>query len=124
MEAVRSFARSLPKAELHVHLEGSVDPHTILALAARHGVTPPAADADGLRDWLRFDGFPSFLDRYFFVCGLLRDGDDFRHITETYLHQAHEMGCVHVEFHVSSSYHIVERSADWADTFAASMVSA
>ena len=112
---VRSFARSLPKAELHVHLEGSVDPDTMLALAARHGVTPPAPDADGIRAWLRFDGFPSFLERYFFVCGLLRDGEDFRRITEAYLSQAHEMGCVHVEFHVSSSYHIVEQGSDWTE---------
>ncbi len=63
MEAVRDVARSLPKAELHVHLEGSVDPETLLALAARHGVTPPADDVDGIREWLRFDGFPSFLER-------------------------------------------------------------
>ncbi|MEM9518729.1 MAG: adenosine deaminase [Actinomycetota bacterium] len=112
---VRTFARSLPKAELHVHLEGSVDPATLLSLAARHGVTPPAADVDGIRRWLRFDGFPSFLERYFFVCGLLRDGEDFQRITEAYLHQAHAMGCVHVEFHVSSSYHIVEQGSDWTE---------
>ena len=59
--------------------------------------------------------FPSFLERYFFVCGLLRDGDDFQRITEAYLHQAHAMGCVHVEFHVSSSYHIVEQGSDWTE---------
>lgn len=111
----RTFARTLPKAELHVHLEGSVDPATLLALAKRHGVTPPADDEEGIRAWLRFDGFPSFLERYFFVCGLLRDGDDFCRITEAYLHQAHEMGCVHVEFHVSSSYHIVEQGSDWSE---------
>lgn len=109
------FARSLPKAELHVHLEGSVDPTTMLELADRHGVEPPAADVDGIRDWLRFDGFPMFLDRYFFVCGLLRDGDDFARIAEDYLHSAHRQGAVHVEFHVSSSYHIVERDADWSE---------
>ncbi len=49
------------------------------------------------------------------MCELLRDGDDFRAITEAYLYQAHDMGCVHVEFHVSSSYHIVERAADWSE---------
>lgn len=113
--SVRDFARSLPKAELHVHLEGSVDPSTLLRLAARHGVTPPAPDETGIRDWLQFDGFPSFLERYFFVCGLLRDGADFQAITEAYLHTAHEQGCVHVEFHVSSSYHIVEQGSDWAE---------
>ena len=108
------FARSLPKAELHVHLEGSVDPATMLRLADRHGVEPPAADEDGIRDWLRFDGFPSFLERYFWVCGLLRTADDFADIAHAYLAHAHEQGAVHVEFHVSSSYHIVERRADWS----------
>ena len=111
----RDFARSLPKAELHVHLEGSVDPATLLALAEHHGETPPAADEAGIREWLQFDGFPSFLERYFYVCGLLRTGEDFQRITESYLHTAHEQGCVHVEFHVSSSFHIVERSADWGE---------
>ncbi|MEZ5168213.1 MAG: adenosine deaminase family protein [Acidimicrobiales bacterium] len=109
------LARALPKAELHVHLEGSVDPATMLALAARHGVTPPAPDEAGIRDWLRFDGFPSFLDRYFRVCDLLRDGDDFATLAAAYLAHAHGQGAVHVEFHVSSSFHIVERGADWTE---------
>jgi len=108
------FARSLPKAELHVHLEGTVDPATMLALADRHGVDPPADDEQGIREWLRFDGFPSFLERYFFVCGLLRDPDDFALTAEAYLLSAHAQGAVHVEFHVSSSHHIIERRADWA----------
>ena len=56
-----------------------------------------------------------FLDRYFFVCDLLRTGDDFQRITEAYLRTAHDQGCVHVEFHISASYHIVERGADWSE---------
>ena len=109
------FARSLPKAELHVHLEGSVDPSTMLTLADRHGVAPPATDADGMNEWLRFDGFPDFLERYFWVCGLLRRPDDFADIAHAYLRTAHEQGVVHVEFHVSSSFHIIERGADWSE---------
>lgn len=112
------LARALPKAELHVHLEGSVDPATMLRLADRHGVVPPAADEAGIRDWLRFDGFPSFLERYFWVCGLLRTADDFAAIAAAYLRHAHDQGAVHVEFHVSSSYHIVERRADWSEVLA------
>lgn len=109
------FARALPKAELHVHLEGSVDPSTMLTLAARHGVEPPAADVEGLDAWLRFDGFPSFLERYFWVCDLLRTPDDFSDIAHSYLARAHAQGAVHVELHVSSSFHIVERRADWSE---------
>ncbi len=111
----RAAARALPKAELHVHLEGSVDPTTMLSLAERHGVSPPAPDEAGLRGWLHFDGFPDFLERYFWICGLLRDRDDFALIADTYLRSAHAQGVVHVEFHVSSSYHIVEREADWSE---------
>jgi len=109
------FARALPKAELHVHLEGSVDPATMLTLADRHGVEPPAPDVDGINEWLRFDGFPSFLERYFWVCGLLRSADDFADIAHAYLESAHQQGAVHVEFHVSSSYHIVEQGSDWSE---------
>ncbi len=109
------FARALPKAELHVHLEGSVDPETMLELALHHGVGLPADDVEGLRAWLRFDGFPMFLDRYFTVCGLLRGGEDFSHIAYRYLQTAHDQGAVHVEFHLSSSYHIIERNADWTE---------
>ena len=112
------FARALPKAELHVHLEGSVDPATMLVLAERHGIEAPAADEAGIREWLRFDGFPSFLERYFWVCGLLKTADDFAHIAHAYLSHAHEQGAVHVELHVSSSYHIVEREADWSEVLA------
>ena len=56
--------RSLPKAELHVHLEGSVGAETLLALAAEHGVDPPAPDVDGVRRWYDFRDFEDFLERY------------------------------------------------------------
>ena len=108
-----AFARRLPKAELHVHLEGSVGPATLLALAEKHGVVPPAHDEPVIVDWLRTESFPGFLERYFFICRLLRDPEDFRRIAYDYLASAHDQGAVHVEFHVSSSYHIVEQGADW-----------
>jgi adenosine deaminase len=87
----------------------------MLLLAERHGVEPPAPDVEGMNAWLRFDGFPSFLERYFWVCELLRTPDDFADVAQSYLRSAHEQGAVHVEFHVSSSFHIVERGADWAE---------
>lgn len=113
-EFPREFVRSLPKAELHVHLEGTVDAATLLALAERHGVEPPAPDEDGVREWFTFDGFPMFLERYFTIVGLLRDPDDFALAAERYLRTAHEQGVVHVEFHVSATGHVLENGKAWA----------
>ena len=106
--------RALPKAELHVHLEGSVGAETLLALAAEHGTRPPAPDAEGVRRWYSFRDFDDFLDRYFFVCRLLRRREDFRRIAYDYLLSAHRQGAVHVEFHISSSYHTQEVGLDWS----------
>ena len=106
--------RSVPKAELHVHLEGSVGAETLLALAAEHGVEPPAPDAAGIRRWYSFRDFSDFLERYFFVCRLLRRAADFQRVAYDYLLSAHHQGAVHVEFHISSSYHTQEVGLDWS----------
>lgn len=106
--------RALPKAELHVHLEGTVDASTVLTLAERHGVRPPADDIDGVNAWFRFDGFPMFLERYFAVLELLRDPEDFALAAERYLDLAAAQGVVHVEYHVSATGHIVEHGKNWA----------
>ncbi len=71
------LVRSMPKAELHVHLEGTVEAATLLQLAERHGVEPPAPDVVGIDEWYKFDDFPMFLERYFAVLALLRDPEDF-----------------------------------------------
>jgi adenosine deaminase len=67
---------ALPKAELHIHLEGSMPIETVRDLADRRGVAPPSAlDADGA--W-RFDGSEHFIDQYGAVCDLLHELGDFR----------------------------------------------
>lgn len=109
----REAVRAMPKAELHVHLEGTVDASTLLTLAERHGIAPPADDIAGVDAWYVFDGFPMFLERYFTVIGLLRDPEDFALIAERYMATAHEQGVVHIEFHVSATGHIIENGAAW-----------
>ncbi len=87
---------------------------TLLALAADHGVEPPAADAIGVRRWYDFRDFDDFLKRYFFICRLLKRRDDFRRVAYDYLRSAHRQGAVHVELHISASYHTQEVGLDWA----------
>ncbi|HNS50111.1 MAG TPA: adenosine deaminase [Anaerolineae bacterium] len=74
---LRSQICRMPKVELHVHLEGSIRPATLLALAARNNVTPPATDLEGLRRFYRFTDFPHFIRVYLTISRCLRTADDF-----------------------------------------------
>ena len=73
-----TYAKNIPKAELHVHLEGSIQPSTLLQLAERHKQLDelPGTDEAALREWFRFRDFQHFLEIYFFIQGLLRSADD------------------------------------------------
>ena len=75
--SLHDFVHEMPKAELHVHLEGSIRPSTLLTLAERNGVTLPAQDLEGLRAFYRFTDFDHFLQVYFDHFGLPEDGCDF-----------------------------------------------
>jgi adenosine deaminase len=80
------FAQRMPKAELHVHLEGSILPRTLLKLAQRNGIELPADDEAGLKQIYRFKDFNQFLDAYMLISNCLRTVDDYRLI-------AYEFGC-------------------------------
>ena len=76
---VAAFIQAMPKAELHVHLEGSIQPATLLALAERHGRTDrlPTTNIDALQAWFRFTDFPHFIHIYLLISDLLRTPEDF-----------------------------------------------
>jgi len=75
--SLHDFIREMPKVELHVHLEGSIRPATVLTLAERNGVALPAADLDSLREFYRFIDFDHFIEVYFTVSGCLKTVSDF-----------------------------------------------
>jgi adenosine deaminase len=72
-----SFIQSMPKVELHVHLEGSIRPDTLLTLAKRNNETLPASDLEGIREFYRFTSFDHFIQVYFAISGCLKTVDDF-----------------------------------------------
>jgi adenine deaminase len=94
---VEGFARGLPKAELHVHLEGTLEPELLLELAARHRVSFPYRSPAEVRAAYRFTDLRSFLNLYYRNMEVLRDEDDFRRLTLAYLRRADEDGVRHAE---------------------------
>jgi adenosine deaminase len=91
------FIRALPKTELHVHIEGTLEPELVFALAAKHGIGLGYRNAAELRAAYRFTDLQSFLDIYYTSATVLRDAADFHAMTSAYLRRAHADGIVHVE---------------------------
>jgi adenosine deaminase len=79
------WIEKIPKVELHVHLEGSVRPETLLKLAARHQVPLPAADVAGLRNWYTFSDFNHFIQIYRTISTCLKTAEDIELITREFL---------------------------------------
>ena len=75
--SLHDFVREMPKVELHVHLEGSIRPATLLTLAERNCVALPADGLDGLREFYRFTDFDHFIRVYFTISGCLKTAADF-----------------------------------------------
>ena len=88
--SIEQFIHLMPKVELHVHLEGSIRPATLLALAERNGVALPADSVEGLEAWYHFTDFAHFIDVYFAICNCLRTAQDFELITAEFLRSQEE----------------------------------
>jgi adenosine deaminase len=102
---MQDFIVRLPKAELHLHIEGTLEPEMAFELATKHGVTLPFASVEAMREAYRFSDLQSFLDIYYAGADLLRDEADFHALTAAYLRRAHEQGVVHVEIFFDPQTH-------------------
>jgi adenosine deaminase len=107
VKSVLEYIRGLPKAELHLHIEGSLEPELAFALAAKHGVQLPHRSVEALREAYRFADLQSFLDIYYAGADVLRDAEDFQRLTESYLARAHADGVVHAEIFFDPQTHTV-----------------
>ena len=103
--SMQDFITRLPKAELHLHIEGTLEPEMAFALAAKHGVALPYASVEAMRQAYRFSNLQSFLDIYYAGAELLRDQDDFHALTAAYLRKVHQQGVVHVEIFFDPQTH-------------------
>ncbi|HWD50885.1 MAG TPA: adenosine deaminase [Acidimicrobiales bacterium] len=102
-----AFVRRLPKAELHLHIEGTLEPELMFALAERNRVALPYPDVEAVRRAYVFDDLPSFLDVYYAGCAVLVTEADFYDLTTAYLHRAVAQGVSHTEIFFDPQTHTV-----------------
>lgn len=100
------FIRGLPKAELHLHIEGTLEPELMFALAERNGVALPYPDVEAVRKAYQFTDLQSFLDLYYAGTQVLQTENDFRELTEAYIQRAQADGVVHTEIMFDPQAHM------------------
>lgn len=102
---MESFLRGLPKAELHLHIEGTLEPDLLFALARRNGISLPYASEDELRAAYEFTDLQSFLDIYYQGASVLVTEQDFYDLTWAYLQRAAADGVVRAEIFFDPQTH-------------------
>src|SRR6476469_5948421 len=97
MTDLDAFIAGLPKAELHMHIEGSLEPELMFALAERNGVAIPFDSVEAVRAAYSFSNLQDFLDIYYQGANVLRTEEDFRDLAAAYFDRAAADGVVHAE---------------------------
>jgi adenine deaminase len=105
MSDLANFIRGLPKAELHLHIEGSLEPELMFELARRNGVALPFASVEEVRAAYAFSNLQDFLDIYYQGAGVLITERDFHDLAMAYFRRVAADGCRHVELFFDPQTH-------------------
>ena len=105
MDQLADFCTRLPKAELHLHIEGSLEPELMVALARRNRVAIPFATVEEVRAAYRFTDLQSFLDIYYAGADVLRTEEDFHDLAAAYFDRAAADGVTHAEIFFDPQTH-------------------
>src|SRR5258708_36036141 len=104
-QAVQACLHAVPKAELHVHLEGSIRPETLLTLARRNGVELPSSDVEALRRWFAYRDFNHFVEIFFAVSRCLKTAEDYELIAYEFGAEMARQNVRYAEVTFSASTH-------------------
>lgn len=105
MENLDNFIEGMPKAELHVHVEGTLEPELKFKLAKRNNLDLPYASVEEMRAAYNFDDLPSFLKMYYEGMGVLLVEQDFYDLTYAYLEKARSQNVVYAEIFFDPQAH-------------------
>jgi adenosine deaminase len=104
-DQLRRMLQAMPKAELHIHIEGSLEPELIFELSQRNGVSLPYASVEALRQAYAFTDLQSFLDIYYAGASVLLTEQDFYDMTAAYLRRAAADNVRHAEIFFDPQTH-------------------
>lgn len=102
---IDNFIASLPKAELHLHIEGTFEPELIFKMADRNKVKLPYDSVESLRKAYQFTDLQSFLDLYYVCMNVLRTEEDFAELANAYFQKASKQNVVHAEIFFDPQAH-------------------
>ncbi len=105
MEKSITFIQNMPKVELHLHIEGTLEPEMMMQLSKQNGVEIPYLTIEEIRKAYQFSDLQSFLDIYYAGAKVLLHEDDFFDLTFAYLQKMHQENCRHVEIFFDPQTH-------------------
>lgn len=111
--SVEMLITKLPKVELHLHIEGTLEPDLMWALAQKHNITLPYSSVSDIAAAYKFDSLQSFLDLYYQGANVLRDEDDFYQLTWAYMLRCKQDNIVHTEIMFDPQTH-TQRGIDFS----------
>lgn len=103
--SIRHIIQNIPKAELHLHIEGTLEPELLFSLAAKNKVSLPYSSPEAVKAAYTFNNLQEFLDIYYAGASVLLHEEDFYLLTRAYLHKAHEQKVVHTEMFFDPQTH-------------------
>jgi len=112
MVDLRTWVRELPKAELHLHIEGTLEPELMFEMAQRNGVSIPFGSVEEVRAAYSFSNLQDFLNIYYAGAAVLRTERDFHDLAAAYFNRAAADGVVHAEIMFDPQTH-TERSVSF-----------
>ncbi|NOX14619.1 MAG: adenosine deaminase [Epsilonproteobacteria bacterium] len=102
---MKNFIQSLPKAELHLHIEGTLEPKLMFELAKKNNISIPYKNIQDVKKAYKFDSLQSFLDIYYAGASVLMTMEDFYKLTMQYLEKCNEQNITHVEIFFDPQTH-------------------
>lgn len=104
-KSLKFFILNIPKAELHLHIEGTLEPDLMFLLAKRNNIKLSYASVTDLKKAYQFNNLQDFLDLYYQGAGVLQTEQDFYDLTFAYLQKAHSQGVLHAEIFFDPQTH-------------------